>query len=484
MRRHRTVALVAAFVLITAGLAYFLYFAPVGKAIDSIAVLPFVNASGDPNTEYLSDGISEALINSLTELQQLRVIARTTAFRYKGKEVDPQAIGRELNVRAVLMGRVRQVGDTRNIQVDLVDTQTGAQLWGQEYERRISDVLSVKQAIAREITEKLRLRLSGADQQRLAKRDTTNAEAYQLYLRGRFHWNKRNTTEMQKSIEFFQQAVTIDSNYALGYTGLADAYSQLSEFQVSTPRELMPKAKEAASKAISIDDQLSEAHAALGLILAVYDYDFAAAERELKRAIELNPNYGTAHHYYSRVLTAEGRHEEALAENRRALEIDQLSLPFNWIYGTHLLFARKYDEAIAQLKKTLELDAAFEPAREWLIIVYQAKGDYAQCIEEIAKYHQQNGSPEKAALAREIFARRGWQGYLRTALDKNPKLTAYLRTTSYAALGEKDKAFAELDKQFENRTHLSMFVKVDPRFDSLRDDPRYADLVRRMALNP
>ncbi len=330
------------------GYWYFSRSSPTTTQIESIAVLPFKNESVNSDTEYLSDGISEALINSLTELRQLRVIARSTAFRYKGREVDPQRVGRDLNVRAVLTGRVRQIGDRLDIQVDLVDATTGAQLWGEGYERKVSDVLAVKQAIAREVTEKLRLRLSGEEQQLLVRRDTTNAEAYQFYLRGRFHWNKRRVKDLQQAIEYFQQAVAVDPNYALGYAGLADAYTLFSGFSDIPSRELMPKAKEAALRALSLDDGLAEAHAALGLILLLYDYDFAGAERESKRAIELNPNYATAHHFYSRLLSAQGRHEEAFAEIRRALEIDPLALPINWFYGHALFHARKYDESIAQ----------------------------------------------------------------------------------------------------------------------------------------
>ncbi|MBA3570298.1 MAG: protein kinase, partial [Pyrinomonadaceae bacterium] len=253
------------------GYWYFSRSSPTTTQIESIAVLPFKNESVNSDTEYLSDGISEALINSLTELRQLRVIARSTAFRYKGREVDPQRVGRDLNVRAVLTGRVRQIGDRLDIQVDLVDATTGAQLWGEGYERKVSDVLAVKQAIAREVTEKLRLRLSGEEQQLLVRRDTTNAEAYQFYLRGRLHWNKRRVKDLQQAIEYFQQAVAVDPNYALGYAGLADAYTLFSGFSDIPSRELMPKAKEAALRALSLDDGLAEAHAALGLILLLYD---------------------------------------------------------------------------------------------------------------------------------------------------------------------------------------------------------------------
>jgi len=462
------------------GYWYFSRSSPTTTQIESIAVLPFKNESVNSDTEYLSDGISEALINSLTELRQLRVIARSTAFRYKGREVDPQRVGRDLNVRAVLTGRVRQIGDRLDIQVDLVDATTGAQLWGEGYERKVSDVLAVKQAIAREVTEKLRLRLSGEEQQLLVRRDTTNAEAYQFYLRGRFHWNKRRVKDLQQAIEYFQQAVAVDPNYALGYAGLADAYTLFSGFSDIPSRELMPKAKEAALRALSLDDGLAEAHAALGLILLLYDYDFAGAERESKRAIELNPNYATAHHFYSRLLSAQGRHEEAFAEIRRALEIDPLALPINWFYGHALFHARKYDESIAQLKKTLELDANFPGTHNHLARVYQAKGNYTESVEEYAKYQELVGEQRNAALVRESFAKGGWQGFVRAMVER-PDLSPYLRAHFYAALGEKDKAFAELNKAYENRDgFVVMYLKVDPRLDPLRSDPRFQDLLRRV----
>ena len=292
--------LAAIILLLVAGIAYYFYSARDGSraAIDSIAVLPLVNASNDPNTEYLSDGISEALINSLTELRQLKVIARSTAFRYKGKEVDPQAVGRDLNVRAVFMGRVRQVGDTLNIQVDLVDAVTGAQLWGEEYERKVSDIVSVKQAIAREVTEKLRLRLSGEEQRRLVKRDTTNAEAYQFYLRGRYFWNKRTADGLKKAIEQFQQAIDHDPNYALGYVGLADCYLVSEEYAGVPANETLSKARAAADRALQIDDSLAEAHTSSAMIYQ-QQWRWADAEEEFKRAISLNPNYPTAHHWFA-----------------------------------------------------------------------------------------------------------------------------------------------------------------------------------------
>jgi eukaryotic-like serine/threonine-protein kinase len=489
IRRYKRggAAILAAITLLSvAGIAYYFYSARSGSraAIDSIAVLPLVNTSGDPNIDYLSDGISEALINSLTELQQLRVVARSTAFRYKGKEVDPQAVGVELNVRAVLMGRVRQMGDTLNIQLDLVDATTGAQLWGQEYERKVSDLLAVKQAIAQEVTKKLRWRLSGEDERRLVRRDTTNAEAYQLYLRGRFYWNKRTFKDLWKAIEYFNQAVAIDSNYALAYSGLADSYGLLSSYGGATPREAMSKAREAALKALSLDDDLAEAHASLGLILHDYDYNFAGAEREYRRAIELNPNYASAHQFYCELLIELGRFEEGFAEIRRALEIDPLSLIVNRVYGARLFFARRYDESIVQLRKTIELDNGFAPAHSTLSTVYQVKANFAESVKEYAKAQELIGEQQNAQLARASFVNNGWQGFLRamTGAHRPSNLTSSSLAALYAALGEKDKAFAELNTAYEKREPALVLLNVDSRFDALREDRRFQDLTRHVGL--
>lgn len=486
IKSNPTVVIVlAAIVLISlVALSYYLFSLRTAnhQTFNSIAVLPLINTSNDPNTEYLSDGISEALINSLTELPELRVIARSTAFRYKGKDVDPQTIGRELNVQAVLMGRVRQIGDALNVQVDLVDATNGTQLWGKEYERKFADVLSVKQAIAREITEHLKLEVSGEKQRELVRRDTSNAEAYQLYLRGRFHWNKRRGKDLEKAIDYFKQAVIVDPNYALGYAGLADGYTQFSQFSNVPSRDVMPKAKEAAEKALSLDDGLAEAHAALGLIQFLYDYDFAKAELEFKRAIELNPKYGSAHHFYARLLTAVGRHEEALAQIRQALEIDPLALPFNWFYGHTLYFARRYDEAIAQLKKTVELDTSFPGAHHWLATVHQAQRNYAESVDEYVKGSELEGNQQTAQTAKESFARGGWEGFLRTAIQHSGS-PSYIKVIYYTELGEEDLAIAELNKIYENRAPSVIYVKGDPRLDPLRDDPRYQDLLKRIGFS-
>jgi tetratricopeptide (TPR) repeat protein len=323
----------------------------------------------------------------------------------------------------------------------------------------------------------------GDEQRLLTKRYTENVEAYQFYVRGRFYWNKRTSQDLWKSIENFEQAIALDPNYALAFTGLADAYALLANAG-SPAHEMMPKAREAALKALLLDDNLAEAHTALGQIVVYYDYDFAGAEREYKRAIELNPNYATAHQWYSEILSALGRHEEALAEMRRALEIDPLSLILNRQYGVSLLFARQYDAGLEQLKKTLELEPNFAPAHSTLSLAYRLKGDYAASVEELAKYQELISERQSAALIRESFAKGGWQGFLRamTGTRRPANLTPYHTAAFYAALGEKDKAFAELDKAYQTRETVLGLLKVDPRLDSLHDDPRFQDLMRRVGL--
>ena len=484
-RRGVVIALAAVAALALAAYAYFSSSrGRVGGAKNSIAVLPFHNESGDPDVEYLSDGMTESLINSLSPLPNLAVKARSTVFRYKGKDADPQKVGSELNVQAVLSGRVVQRGDDLTLSLELVDVGTGDQIWGEQYNRRVTDLVTLQREVARDVSGKLKVKLSGADEQKVAKNYTQDTEAYQLYLKGRYHWNKRTPQGIQKAIEYFQQAIALDPNYALAYTGLADAYALLSNYGGSPPHETKPKAREAALKALSLDEGLAEAHTALGLILHEYDYDFAGAERAYKRAIELNPNYATAHQFLGESLTHRGRHEEAFAEFRRALEIDPLSLTINRLYGESMTFARRYDEAVTQLKKTIELDTNFATAHVSLSTVYQLKDNYAESVEELVKFQELIGEQENAALIRESFAQGDWEGFLRamTGTRRPVNFPSYIVATFHAERGEKNKAFAELNKSYENREYFMVLLKVDPRLDPLRSDPRFADLMRKVGL--
>jgi Tfp pilus assembly protein PilF len=422
-------------------------------------------------------------------LRQLRVIARTTAFRYKNKEADPQQVGRELNVRAVLMGRVRQMGDTLNIQVDLVDATTGAQLWGQEYERKLSDVLSVKQAIAREVTEKLRLSLSGEQQRQFARRDTTNAEAYQFYLRGRYFWNRRTGDGLKKAVEQFQQAIERDPNYALGYVGLADCYVLLEINDIPTS-EGLPKARAAADRALQIDDSLSEAHASSAL---VYDqlWRWSEAEAEYKRAISLNPNYATAHQWFAGFLRSKRQFDDALREIKRAQELDPLSSIIGINVASDYLLKNDPNSVIEQNNRIIELDPSFPRAHETLGFAYLKQRRYEQATTEFQK------AVELSARASNFLSSLGYcyavTGKRAEALQilkeleekyaKGEANAQYLASV-YVGLGDKDQAFAWLEKDFEQHSGILPRITWWFSFEDLRSDPRYADLVRRMGLQP
>jgi serine/threonine-protein kinase len=491
-KHHRRSLIIALLGLIVAavGLTYLIYFAVPARKIDSIAVLPFVNTSGDPNTEYLSDGISEALINSLTELPQLRVVARSTAFRYKGREVDPQAVGRELNVGAVLMGRVRQVGDVLDVQVDLIDATTGAQLWGKEYERKVSGVLAVKQEIVREATEKLRLRLSGEEQQKLAKRDTTNAEAYQFYLRGRYFWNKRTAEGIKKALEQFQQAIDRDPNYALGYVGLADCYVLLETYAGIPSSETLPKARASADRALQIDDSLAEAHTSSAYIYQNL-WRWAEAEEEYKRAISLNPNYPTAHHWFCIYFRTKGQIADAMREIKRAHEIDPLSLVISDNVAEIYLLQKDLNSAIEQCQRVIELDPGFPYAHDVLGAPYLKQRRYEEATAEFQKAVELSGreSPILSHLGYcyAVTGRRAEALAILKELEEK-----YARRESigqnvadvYAGLGDKDQAFAWLERDFQQHSGRLPDITWWFTFDDLRGDPRYADLVRRMGLTP
>jgi serine/threonine-protein kinase len=492
IKHHRRSLIIALLGLIVAavGLTYLIYFAVPARTIDSIAVLPFVNTSGDPNTEYLSDGISEALINSLTELPQLRVVARSTAFRYKGREVDPQAVGSELNVRAVLMGRVRQVGDVLDVQVDLIDATTGAQLWGKEYERKVSDTLAIKQAITREVTEKLRLRLSGEEQQKLARRDTTNAEAYQFYLRGRYFWNKRTADGIKKALEQFQQAIDRDPKYALGYVGVADCYVLLEEYAGTPSSETLPKARASADRALQIDDSLAEAHTSSAYIYQKL-WRWSEAEEEYKWAISLNPNYPTVHHWFCIYFRTKGQLADAMREIKQAHEIDPLSLVIIDNVAEIYLLQNDPNSAIEQCQRAIELDPGFPYAHDVLGAAYLKQRRYEEATSEFQKAVELSGRESQ------ILSHLGYcyavSGRRAEALPILKELEEkYARRESigqyvadvYAGLGDKDQAFAWLERDFQQHSGRLPDITWWFTFDDLRGDPSYADLVRRMGLTP
>jgi eukaryotic-like serine/threonine-protein kinase len=489
VKLRRAVVLTSAgvVVIVFAVSAYFIASRKSKTAIDSIAVLPFQNASGDPNSEYLSDGISEALINSLTDLQQLRVVARTTAFRYKGKDADPQQVGRELNVRSVLTGRVQQMGDKLNIQVDLVDASTGAQLWGEEYERQVSDVLSIKQAIAREVTDKLRLKLSGEQQQRLTKRDTTSAEAYQFYLRGRYYWNKRTAENLKKAVQEFQQAIDRDPNYTLGYVGVADSYLLLQQYAGTPANETLPQAKAAVDRALQIDATLAEVHASLAVVNERL-YRWSEAEAEFRRAITLNPNYATAHHWFALNHLTRRQFDDALSEMRRAQELDPFSPIIGSTLGMVYLLKNELDSAREQCRRVIELEPNFPSAHLYLGWSYLKLGRNEEATAELEKAVVLSGRAsfylEDLGYLYAVSGRRKEAAAILKELhDKNAQGESSFESLAAvnAGLGDNDQVFALLEKGLEAREDLTSVIWWFD-YDTVRGDPRYADLLRRMGV--
>ncbi len=464
-----------------------------GETIDSLAVLPFVNGSGDPNTEYLSDGITESLINSLSRLPKLEVKSRDSAFHYKGKDPDAETVGRELGVRAVFKGRVAQVGDNLAISAELIDTRNNDHIWGEQYSRKASDIFALQGDIAKEITTALRMRLTGEDEKRMAKTYTANPEAYQDYLKGRYWWNKRNEDGFNKGREYFQQAIEKDPTYALAYSGLADSYSLLADYGFVAPKESYPRAKEAALKALEIDDTLAEGHTSLAWVKTIYDWDRSGGEKEFQRAIELNPAYAIAHFWHALALMSLGRSEEAVAEQKRALQLDPLSLIINRVLGVLFYDARHYDQAIKQTQLTLEMDPNFAMVNWTLCQAYLQKSMYKQGIAECEKdlaisprhpYAISGLGYAYAVAGRSAEAQKVLDQL--NAISKEKYVPAVSRVGVYVGLGEKEKAFEWLGKAYEDRSIGSTFamIKMDPIFDPLRSDPRFADLLRRMNLQP
>ena len=483
------IAAIALLVLLGAGGWFYRSSGRGGETIDSVAVLPFVNASGDPNSEYLTDGITESLINSLSQLPHLRVMSRDSAFMFKGKDTDAQKVGQQLGVRAVFKGRVMQRGDNLEISAELVDARDNSHVWGQRYNWKLADVFALQDDVAKEITTALRMRLTGEDEKRMARSYTENPEAYQDYLKGRYWWNKKTEEGLNKGIEYFQQAIAKNPTYALAYAGLADCYTMLANFGFVPPNKAYPKAKEAALKALETDDSVAEAHTSLGFIKMAYDWDWTGGEREFQRAIELNPSSVTAHQLYGLALAAEGRFEEAIKELKRALELDPLSPSNNSALGTGFLCAQQYDQAIEQERKALDLDANFLPAHLFLGWSYVQKSMYKEGIAELEK--AMAISPGNTLLLSGLgyaYAAAGRKLEAQKVLDqlndlaKQKYVPAMYRAWTYAGLGEKDKAFEWLEKGYEDRSILS--IKAYGVLAPLHSDPRWADLLRRMNLQP
>jgi len=493
IKQHKLITIVVAAVLALTAVAVIAYLR--GRksevSIDSIAVLPFENRSADAETEYLSDGLAESLIYRLSQLPNLKVTPTSVAFQYKGKETNAIKAGNDLGVSAVLSGRITQRGDNLTISAELVDVRSNKLLWGEQYDRKMSDLLSTQREIAREIVEKLKLKVSG-EEKGLAKHYTENNEAYQLYLRGRFYWNKRTEEGMTKSLEYFQQAIERDPTFALAYSGLADAYDLLGAPDAAAgmpPDEAMPKAKAAALKALEIDDTLAEPHVSLAHVKYYYDHDFETAEREYKRAIELNPNYSTAHQWYGVYLMSLGRFDEALTQMRRAQELDPLSLPINMTLGWALIAARQTDQSIEQLRKTLEMDPNFVLAHHRLGMAYEQQGKYAEAIAEFKQViNLTSGKPLGVAALARVYALAGQRADAQKLLGElqEQAKVRYVSPASialvFAGLGEKDQALTWLDKAEKEHDGVIVRLKVDSRYDSLRSDPHFAEIVRRIGM--
>ena len=460
--------------------------------LTSLAVLPFVNASADPQAEYLSDGITESIINSLAQLTQLRVMARSVVFRYKGRETDPQQVGRDLDVRAVLVGQVLQLGERLIIRTELVDAADGRQLWGAQYDRDPADLLTVQEEIATEISARLRLRLSLAERQQLGKRYTANTDAHRLYLKGRYFWNKRTPDSLLKAIAYFEQASKTDPHYSLAYSGLADCHTLLSYYSAFPSDAAMPQAQAAAEQALAIDPTLAEAHASRAIVKFWYGWDWTGAEEDFKHSIAHSPVYPSAHQWYCWLLVALRRFDEALSEGERALELDPLALPVNMALGKAYFFARRYEEALEQSQRTLELDANFIPALYFCGRAYEQKGMYAEAIALYEKglLKLSGGLPLATAILAHAHERAGDTDTARRLLaallelhaQERSYVPAYAVALVHTALDECEAAFAWLARACDERFIWLVYLDVDPAFDRLRADPRFTHLRRRVGL--
>ena len=452
------------------------------SAIDSIAVLPFQNRNTDADTEYLSSGLAESLIYRLSQLPDLRVSPTSTVFRYEGADIDPVKVGTDLGVSAVLSGRIVQHGDRLTISADLVDVRNNKVVWGEQYDRQISDLLSIQREIAREIVDRLKLKVAG-DDRAIAKNYTESNEAYQLYLKGRFYWNKRNPEAIKKAIQYFDQAITADPRFALAYAGLADAY--VVPANRLAPADAMPKAKVAAMRALELDDTLAEAHTSLARVLQVFEWNWLGAEKEFKRAIELNPRYPVAHQWYGGYLERTGRVAEGISERQLALELDPLSSITNFELAQGYYFARDYDRAIKQYQATLELDPRFPAALQSLPIAFAQKGDFNQAIDAVGAITEDVGLRASGSSGY-VYAVVGRTSEARATVEKliSARKQEYISAVSiafiYAGLGEKDLTFLWLEKGYEEHAFQMQYLNVEPRWDPLRSDPRFSDLVKRV----
>jgi serine/threonine protein kinase/tetratricopeptide (TPR) repeat protein len=494
VKRHKWGVLMGLAAIIIAAVAIYVYNSRAGRQIHSLAVLPMVNGTGDPNSEYLSDGITESLIDSLSQLPNLQVKSLNSVLRYKGRDVDAQTVGRELGVEAVVTGRMMQRGDGLVVSVEMVNVNDNNRLWGGRYDRKLSDLVAVQNEISREVLEKLKLRLTGEQEKRATNRYTENTEAYQLYLRGRYHWNRRAIEDLWKGQENFQRAIELDPNFALAWAGLADCYVTMVLGGPFAPNSRSPmslgevrtKWGPAARRAVELGPDLAEAHATLGKGLEWLDWDLAGAEREYKRALELNPDEVTAHHRYGVFLIVNGQTDEGLKELKRALELDPASLPINADLGIYYCSAlRDPDRGIAQLKKTIELTPDWPRPHNMLSSCYAQKGMWKEALQEF----QMMGAPGAFLNARMYAAAGKREEALKIVAEmkereKQQRVSPMGLANVYAALGDKDQAFEWLEKAYRERAPQLRGIKIGPTWDPLRSDPRFADLLKRIGLPP
>ena len=479
-------------VIVVGGFLGYRYFnAPSTEQINSIAVLPFENRSGNADTDYLSDGLADSLIYRLSQLPNLKVSPTSSVIRYKGREMDLGQIAKELEVDAVMSGRLVQRGDDLSISVQLIDTRTRKLVWAEQYDRKMSDLLATQREIATTIAKKLQLKLSG-NERGLAKKYTDSNEAYQLYLRGRYHWDRRTRDDIERGIEYFQQAIKLDPNFALAHVGIADSYISMIGFALgfANPKEMLPLAKDAAERALSIDPQLAEAHAALASALTLSDFEWAGAEREFVRAIELDPNVAHTHYRYAiDYLLPMGRTEDAIREIERAVELEPINLIINANLAGAYMYAGQHARAVEKARKTYELEPSFGSGRSWLSTVYNASGMYDDAI-AVCEASVKSEPPGLACLSATgyAYARKGQRSEAGEVIGRIKEIgkTQYVSNLLvagiYTALGSKEEAFAALERSIEHRDFAVARLKVDPRFDALRDDPRYKVLLKRMNL--
>jgi eukaryotic-like serine/threonine-protein kinase len=492
IKQHKLAAAIVGLVLLggaIAPIALYLSGRTSNAAIKSIAVMPFVNEGGKAELEYLSDGMTDTLISSLSQVPNLNVKARSSVFRFKGKETNPQTIGKELNVQAILNGRIAQRDDQLTLTLELVDAQTENIIWSEQYNRKQADLVSLQIEIARNVSTKLRTKLSGTEEQRVAKTYTTNPEAYQLYLKGLFHWNKRTPEALKTSVDYFNQAIEKDPNYAQAYAGMALAYVLFPIYSAGNPAESMARGKAAARKALELDDTLAEAHTALAHALFSYDRNIPESDRQFQRAIELNPNYATAHQWYGGYnLVSTQRFDQAITEGRRAVELDPLSLIANLELAAIYGYSRQYDQAIAQLRKIIEMDQNWYVAHMVLCQTHSYKGQYAEAIAEGEKARGLNDDPAVLSFLAYAYARSGKREEAMKVVGQMHELARqryvpkYGFGVAYAGLGDKDQAFQWLERSLQDRSWEINYLNVDSNMDSLRSDPRFDDLVKRNGL--